>query len=68
MSDSAHDKTLELLRGLIHDLVEALRSAENEEWHHAPKASERFQTYLRLGTWCSYISRRIDDLSSGKEA
>ena len=44
----------------LHELlVEGIRVAENEGWHHAAEGSEVYQHRLRLGTWLSTLEERI---------
>ncbi len=40
------------------DLLEAIRVAENEDWHHLPLDDERFKCYNRLATWLIEIDER----------
>ena len=46
------------IRGLEDILVDAVRQAELQEWHHLPTESEQFQHYLRLCTWAEEVAGR----------
>ena len=52
-----------LLRKMREDLIEALRRAENEEWHHSPTASETFKVYTSVAAWLSIVQTWLEDLS-----
>ena len=47
------------LQRLGEDLLEALRLAENQQWHHLPAVDERYQCYLRIGTQLEEVTRRV---------
>ena len=40
-------------------LVEALRVAENEEWHHKAGKTGEAQAYRRLGTLLAAVSKEV---------
>ncbi len=46
------------ITGLEGDLVEALRTMENDGWHHLPRDDERSQVYVRCVTWLVEVDRR----------
>ena len=43
---------------LAETLMEALRQAENLQWHHEDESSSAFQTYLRLMTMLHEVQER----------
>ena len=67
MGERPDSPDMGFLRELERDLIEALRKAENQGWHHEARSSERFQTYLRIGTWCSNVQRYINNLVAAQE-
>ena len=45
---------------LLDQLQEAIREAENQQWHHETFANTlEFQHYLRLVTWTDEVNSRI---------
>ena len=47
------------LSELGHELLEAVREAENESWHHEPEGSKYFQDYIRLCGWLQVVGERL---------
>ena len=54
--------------GLGAQLLDALGEAENCSWHHAAEGSQEFRHYLRLSTWLSVVSDRMEwyDATKGR--
>ena len=47
------------LIGLGESLLDAVREAENLEWHHASASSEQFTHYNRMVGWLQLVGERL---------
>ena len=49
------------------ELLDAVREAENLEWHHLDKNRAEWLHYVRLGTWLAQVAERLgyyDDIKA----